>query len=63
MNIAIRRKAILWLKPRLAKKYFKILSTPPSGYCEHHHILPKSVFPEYSKENQNVKSNVLTVEL
>ena len=62
MNIAIRRKAILWLKPRLAKKYFKILSTPPSGYCEHH-ILSKSVFPEYSKENQNVKSNVLTVEL
>ena len=54
MNIAIRRKAILWLKPRLAKKYFKILSAPPSGYCEHHHILPKSVFPEYSKEKENL---------
>jgi hypothetical protein len=54
MNIAIRRKAILWLKPRLAKKYFKILSTPPRGYCEHHHILPKSVFPEFVKTPENI---------
>ena len=54
MNIAIRRKARTWLKPKLAKNYFKSLSANQEGYCENHHILPKSIFPEFAKHRENI---------
>lgn len=54
MDIAIRRKVRTWLKPKLAKKYFKVFGAVQEGYCENHHILPKSIFPEFANSQENI---------
>lgn len=46
-------------KPHSLSRYLKLVkcyssTDAPEGYCEKHHILPRSVFPEFSKESWNI---------
>lgn len=52
--IMIREKAKEWLGD-LYEEYIKIIDTQPtSTYTEKHHILPKSLFPEFENEVSNL---------
>lgn len=54
MNRSIKKALIEWLGHDHAKEYMDILDRAPTGPTEFHHILPRSLFPEFEKLKDNL---------